>query len=193
MTLASLRARTPLTLIALALAFVALAFVALAAPATSFAHETRTVATDYEFVVGFVEEPAIQNDTNGIFLEVTKGGEPVEGLADTLKAEVIYGDQKREATLSPAFGEPGVYTSVFIPTEPGDYTFRIFGKVGDQDVDETFTSSPEGFDSVAPRIDYEFPTGANGATDATLAFPAALGGVVLAAGALTVVVRRARR
>jgi hypothetical protein len=190
MTLASLRARAPLTLIALALA---LAFVALAAPATTFAHETRTVATDYELVVGFIEEPAIQNDTNGIFLEVTKGGEPVEGLADTLRAEVIYGDQKREATLGPASGEKGVYTSVFIPTEPGDYTFRIFGKVGDQDIDETFTSSPEGFDSVAPRIDYEFPTGANGAADSTLAFPAAIGGVVLAAGALTAIVRRARR
>jgi hypothetical protein len=188
MNLASLRTRAPFTLIALALAFVALA-----APMTSFAHESRTVGTDYEFVVGFIEEPAIQNDTNGLWLSVKKGEEPVTGLADTLKAEIMYSDQTREATLTPAFGEDGVYTSVFIPTEPGDYTFRIFGKIGNQDVDETFTSSPEGFDSVAARADYEFPTNANGSTSSTLAFPAAIGGAVLAAGAIGVIVRRARR
>jgi len=157
MTLAFPRLRASLAMIALALAVVALAM-----PATSLAHETRTVATDYDVVIGFIEEPAIQNDTNGIWLEVTKGGEPVEGLADTLKAQVIYGDQTREATLTPAFGEKGVYTSVFIPTEPGDYTFRIYGTIDDVDVDETFTSSPEGFDSVAARADYELPTGAHG-------------------------------
>jgi hypothetical protein len=189
MTFASLRSRAPLTVIALALAFVALA-----APATTFAHEHRTVGTDYEMTVGFIAEPAIQGDTNGIWLEVMQGDKPVEGLADTLKAEVIFGGQKREATLTPAFGEKGVYTSVFIPTQPGDYTFHVFGKIGDQDVDETFTSSPEGFDSVAPRTDYEFPTGANGSSTAsTLAYPAATGGVLLAAGAASVIVRRARR
>ncbi|MEJ7839930.1 MAG: hypothetical protein WKF81_14045, partial [Thermomicrobiales bacterium] len=60
--------------------------------ATVSAHETRVVLTDYSFVVGFVNEPAISGDTNGIFIEVTKADVPVEGLADTLQSRVIFGD-----------------------------------------------------------------------------------------------------
>jgi hypothetical protein len=161
-------------------------------PTATLAHEARTVG-DYEIEVGFVTEPAIQDEVNGIWISVMKGEEPVTGLADTLKAEVVYGDQTRAATLTPVFGEDGSYTSVFIPTEPGDYTFHFTGKIGDVDVDETFTSSPEGFDSVAARADYAFPTAANGSTGSTLAYPAAIGAVVIAAGAASVVVRRARR
>lgn len=162
------------------------------APATTLAHEERTVG-DYQIAAGFREEPAIQDETNGISISVTQGAAPVTGLADTLKAEIVYGDQTRAATLTPIPGAEGTYAAVFIPTEPGGYTFRVTGKIGDLDVDETFTPSPEGLESVAPRSDYAFPTAANGASGSTLAYPAAIGAVVLAAGAASVVVRRARR
>ncbi len=169
--------------IALLLATLAIAAVALAQPLVSSAHETREVATDYSFVVGFINEPAIQGDTNGIYLNVTMAEAPVLGLADTLQAQVIFGDATRDMTLSPAFGEEGVYEAVFIPSEPGDYAFRFFGQIDGVDVDETFTSSPEGFDSVAARADLEFPgsEGEVGGTDTTsLAMPLAAGAIVLA-------------
>lgn len=134
---------------------IALAF--LLQPTGTLAHDHRDVG-DVTMTVGFISEPAIQGDTNGITLEVMKGETPVTGLADTLKAQVIFGDQTRDFDLVPAWGEDGVYQAVFIPTAPGDYTFRFFGTIDGVDVDESFTSSPEGFDSVAARTDLEFPT-----------------------------------
>lgn len=167
------------------------------APIPASAHETRTVATDYEFVVGFINEPAVQGDTNGIWLRITKGGQPMLGAADTLQAQVSFGDQVKEMTLTPAFGEDGVYESVFIPTQPGDYSFRFFGNLEGVAVDETFTSSPEGFDSVAPRSDFEFPpatpeSGAKQDQDGSLnlAVPMIVGGLVLVAGTVGFAIRR---
>jgi hypothetical protein len=159
--------------------------------ATVSAHEQRMVATDYTFVVGFLTEPAISGDTNGISLEVTKGDTPVEGLADTIKAQVIFGDQTKDMTLSPVWNTPGAYKAVFIPTAPGDYTFHFTGTVEGTTIDETFTSSPEGFDSVADRADYEFPTSANGSSSETnLEVPVIVGAVILAAGAFLLLRRR---
>lgn len=178
------------------MAAVALVVVAiLSLPATSVsAHEERVVATDYTFTVGFINEPAVQNDTNGIWVEITKADKPVLAASDTLSAQVIFGDQTRDLTLTPAFGEDGVYESVFIPTQPGDYTFRLFGELEGVAVDESFTSSPEGFDSVAARSDLEFPAPpANGSRQETgaviLAFPMIVGGAVLALGAGALAVR----
>lgn len=144
-----------------------------ALPLAAAAHETREVAGEYQFVVGFLEEPAFVGDRNGLSLEVTvpeaeeaspaaggemdhHGGAGVEGLAGTLRAEVIYGEESMELELSPAFGEPGAYRSVFFPTAEGDYTFRIFGEIDGVAVDESFTSGPETFAAVEPRL--EFPS-----------------------------------
>ncbi len=181
--------------IMLMVAAFALTVITLLQPLTTSAHETREVATDYSFVVGFIDEPAVQGDTNGIWLEVTMAEAPVLGLADTLQAQVIFGDQTRDMTLTPAFGEEGVYEAVFIPSEPGDYTFRFFGQIDGVDVDETFTSSPEGFDSVAARVDLEFPgsTGEVGGSDddtASVAMPIAAGAVVLLLGVGALTLRR---
>lgn len=164
-------------------------------PLLASAHETRTVGTDYEFVVGFINEPAIQADTNGIWLKITKGDQPVVGAAETLQAQVGFGDQVKDLTLTPAHGEDGVYESVFIPTEPGDYSFRFAGNVEGVAVDETFTSSPEGFDSVQPRAELEFPAADAGSADRRngsrdLAFPVIAGGLVLALGTVGFALRR---
>lgn len=164
-------------------------------PITASAHETRTVGTDYEFVVGFINEPAIQGDTNGISVRITKGDQPVLGAADTLTAQVSIGDQVKDMTLTPAYGEEGLYESVFIPTQPGDYSFRFTGTLEGVAVDETFTSSPEGFDSVQPRSDLEFPatideTGSRQDGSLDLAFPMIAGGLVLAVGTAGYAIRR---
>ena len=140
----------------------------------ALAHEHRAVG-NYGFVVGFLNEPAIAYEPNGLSLEVklypngvvpAEGdeaaealGQPVEGLDSTLKAEVIVGGgaKKMPLTLEAAFNQPGAYEAQFIPTLPGDYTYHIFGKVQDKDVDESFTSSPEGFSSVDDPSDLQFP------------------------------------
>jgi hypothetical protein len=175
------------------LAAVLLAAFAFAQPQASSAHEHREVG-DYTLVVGFISEPAVQGDTNGMVLEVTRADVSVKGLADTLQAQVMFGDQSKDMTLTPAFGEDGVYEAVFIPTEPGDYTFRFFGTIEGVDVDETFTSSPEGFDSVTARSELEFPAGdeSGAGDDATtrLAMPVAVGAVALVVAGVGYAVRR---
>lgn len=66
--------------------------------ATASAHEHREVG-DYELTVGFTGEPALINEPNGLDLRVQLGhgddGTPVEGLQETLQAEISYAGERR--------------------------------------------------------------------------------------------------
>lgn len=132
-------------------------------PLITNAHEHRNVVDDqYELTVGFLEEPAFVGEKNGLSLRVVAVGEgdetePVVGLQETLQAEVIFGDQSMPLELSPVFNDLGHYRSVFFPTAEGDYTFHVWGEIDGNEIDETFTSSPEGFDSIKSREPLEFP------------------------------------
>jgi hypothetical protein len=135
------------------------------------AHEHRTVG-DYNFVVGFLNEPAVQDELNAVSVRITKpvpadatpapGEEevtetPVEGLEDSLTFEVILGDQKVTLPVEAAWRDPGHYVAYFIPTQPGDYSFHITGEIEGTAIDETFTAGPETFSTVEARSDLEFP------------------------------------
>jgi hypothetical protein len=172
--------------------------------ASVHAHEERAVG-DLTFVVGFIDEPVFTGQKSGLEFSVARADEPVEGLEGTLEAEVIFGDETRSLPLSPRFGEPGWYQSVFFPTAAGPYTFRIFGDVEGEPVDESFTSSEEGFDEVGEATSGQFPivlpaggelaadaeAGANAAGQATLAL--ILGGAGLLAGLVALGLALARR
>jgi hypothetical protein len=144
----------------------------LVSPLTAEAHETRQLDNGkYQIVVGFIDEPVFAGDKSGLEFFVTDlsttatpvageqaaEGTAVEGLEETLKAEVIVGDQTMELPLNARYNTPGAYESVFFPMKPGDYTFRIYGKLGDTDIDESFTSSPEGFGAVEDPAPLQFP------------------------------------
>jgi hypothetical protein len=151
--------------------FVALAVAGfVAAPFSAEAHESRDIADgQYHIVVGFINEPVFAGDKSGLEFWVTDisaatpaageeaEGAPVDGLEESLKAEVIFEDQTMELPLTAMWGEPGGYDSVFFPMEAGDYTFRIYGTIGDTEIDESFTSSPEGFDTVKDPAPLQFP------------------------------------
>jgi hypothetical protein len=139
----------------------------------ALAHERRVIG-NYEIEVGWLNEPALADEPNGLFLSVVffpngvpaEGGEgaqtegqPVEGLEETLQAEIIAGGgaQTKELTLEPAFNAPGEYESVIIPSVPGDYSFRIFGDLEGQQIVERFSSGPETFDSIEDTGELQFP------------------------------------
>src|SRR5688572_10238725 len=86
--------------------------------AAASAHERREVG-DYELAVGFTGEPALVNEPNGLDLRVQLGhgddGTPVEGLQDTLDAEISFAGETKELELRARFGQPGAYTSDIIP------------------------------------------------------------------------------
>jgi len=129
---------------------------ALVAATPVLAHEVREVQ-GYQFVVGFIDEPVFTGHKSGLEFEVTRNGEPVAGLAETLEAEVIFGDQRRELPVSPRFGQDGWYQSVFFPTAAGSYTFRILGAIDGQQIDESFASGPETFNEVEEATSGQFP------------------------------------
>lgn len=135
--------------------------VVLALFATVSAHEGREVGDGkYEIVFGWRVEPAYTTLLNGPELEVNVHGTeetPVEGLDETLQLEVNYGGKSKILKLRAVFDEPGHYTADLIPTQPGDYSFHLTGKIGDATIDETFDSSKGEFSSVNPITDIQFP------------------------------------
>ncbi|MGH2536782.1 MAG: hypothetical protein ACRDHL_05260 [Candidatus Promineifilaceae bacterium] len=136
----------------------------LAGAGAALAHESRPVG-EFEFVVGFRQEPAFEGQPNGVELHIrVPAGEgeeptPVEGAAETLQVEVTHLDSgvAQVMGLRAVFGEPGRYTNDWIPTAPGAYRFHFTGQVGDLAVDEVFESSEETFGSVQPADDLYFP------------------------------------
>lgn len=139
----------------------------LAYVSTASAHEHREVG-DYEITIGFMGEPALVGEPNGLDLRVAKGhgddGTPVEGLEETLQAEIRYGEQSMPLELRGVWNTPGAYTADVIPSAEGAYTFHITGTIEGTEIDETFTSGPETFSEVAGVDALTFP--AAGAADA---------------------------
>lgn len=132
----------------------------LTAGVAASAHEVRTVATKYRFVVGFINEPAFADTMNAIDLTINEQAgdkKPVEGADKTLKAEVLVGPGKLSVKLEPRFRQPGKYAAYFMPTKEGAYTFHFFGTIGSDQVDESFTSSPNGFEDVEALQPVQFP------------------------------------
>ncbi len=137
--------------------FLALTLVPLAAQ-PAYAHERRTVGP-YEFVVGFLKEPAFEGETNSIDLRISRAGsgDPVEGADKTLKAEVVVGPNTLPLELRPRFQTPGAYNAEFVPTRPGTYIFRFSGTLDGQPVNETFESGPGKFNDVEAVAPLQFP------------------------------------
>lgn len=169
------------------------------------AHEAREVG-EYTFAVGFLDEPVYTGQKSGLDLRVSRGEEPVEGLAETLRAEVTFDGETRSLEISPDFGEPGAYRSVFFPTAAGPYTFHIFGEVDGTTVDENFTSGPETFSEVQEvrggQFPFQFPStgdlvrdaeaGANAAITATIALVVGAAGLLAGLVALGLALSRRR-
>jgi hypothetical protein len=185
-------------------AVLALSLAAVAGTGTTFAHESREVG-ELTMVVGFADEPVFTGQKSGLEFLVTRGEEPVEGLEETLQASVTFGGETRDLEISPRFGEPGWYESVFFPTAAGAYTFRIVGEIEGEAIDESFTSGPDTFSEVSDVTGGQFPVqfpaqgdvvrdaeaGSAAATTATIAL--VLGAAGLLAGVVAIGLTLARR
>ena len=126
----------------------------------ALAHEHREVG-EYSITFGWRVEPAYAGQLNGPEVSLSlhdAHDEPFpEDIAVDLSAEISFGAQIMLLSLEPVFGETGAYAANVIPTLPGDYSFRVFGTIGDTDVDEVFTSTDGEFSSVEPANDITFP------------------------------------
>ncbi|HVU12193.1 MAG TPA: hypothetical protein VHD90_12990 [Phototrophicaceae bacterium] len=134
------------------------------------AHEQRTVG-NWQIAFGWRNEPTYVGEFTGpeVFIapanatpeagedEVHASEADMANVEVNLQAEVTFGDQSTKVTFYPA-DDPGHYIADLIPTLPGDYTFHLTGKIGDTQVDETFTSANGQFSTVDPSSDIEFPS-----------------------------------
>lgn len=135
-------------------------------PLTAFAHDEITVG-NYVFTIGWRAEPPLAGQLNGPYIFVSTkeaheaehhsdetaatpeaghedGGDDahkgagVEGAEATLTFNVEYGGVNQSYELRPIFGEPGAYTTDFIPTRPGVYTFHLGGSINGEAIELTF-------------------------------------------------------
>jgi hypothetical protein len=128
----------------------------------ALAHEQNDVGS-YRLEVGFLVEPAIEGQMNGIDLRVTNSAtsQPVQNLENTLQVEItcIPAEISRTFTIQriDPDGDPGHYHNSFILTAPGPYSFRFFGTIEGFQLNATFTSGPNTFSDVLPASDVQFP------------------------------------
>lgn len=152
------------------LSFLLMILLLLIGISVSLAHEGREVG-DYVLTFGWRNEPALVGFPNGpellIRLHSEEGDhghsdgdehdDPMAEIAVALEVEVTFGPESRTLEMRPMFGEIGHYIADVIPTRPGDYSFRVFGTIGDLEIDEVFTSADGSFSSVEPSGDVTFP------------------------------------
>lgn len=124
------------------------------------AHEGREVG-EYEIELGWQVEPAYTGQINGVEIDiiVAASSEGFEGAEITLQVEAVFGPAKKVLNLAADPEQVGHYTATLIPTRPGDYTFRLFGTIGETSVDETFSAAEGQFSTVEPISDLQFPDG----------------------------------
>ena len=108
----------------------------------------------YLFVAGFQNEPVYVDDKSGVALYVytpdpkdpmstdSNLTKPVEGLQDSLKAEISAGAKTKVLDLEPDEEQPGYYTASFIPDVETTYKFRFFGNLSNIPVSIEYSCSP---------------------------------------------------
>ncbi len=125
----------------------------------AYAHERRTVGP-YQFVVGWLNEPAYLGQLNSLDFRVTdtRTNQPVSGLEKTVTADVAAGGLAPfPLTIAARFGTPGAYNGWVMPTVTGTYIFHIKGKAGSTDFDEKFTSGPGTFGDIQDTATLQYP------------------------------------
>ena len=127
----------------------------------SYAHQRALFeinGKDYLFVIGSANEPLNIDDktaatldaywpnaSNPTSTDANGGTQPITGLEEMLKVEILAGDKNLTSNFEPAFGELGAYESeTFYPTVPTTYSYRIFGDVNGTNFDVTFSCNPAG-------------------------------------------------
>ena len=126
---------------------------------TAYAHERRMVGP-YQFVVGWLNEPAYVGQFNSLDMRITdtRTNQPVSSLEKTLTADVAAGGLAPfPLTVSARFGTAGAYNGYVMPTVTGQYTFHITGKIDTQAIDEKFLSGPNTFGDIENTAAVQYP------------------------------------
>jgi len=138
---------------------------------TAAAHERRMVGP-YQFVVGWLNEPAYVGLVNSLDMRIADArvtpAKAVEGLEKTLTVDLQTGGLgSLPLTVTARFGTPGAYNGYVMPTATGTYTFTIKGKIDTLDVNEKFESGPGRFGDIESTAALQYPNKVPAADDLT--------------------------
>lgn len=110
----------------------------------AFGHTIDAVG-DYRLEIGWMNEPVVSGETNGIelFVSPLEPGleleeqvfeDGIEGLNKTLKMQLVLADQKITLPLEEDHNIPGKYYAFVNPTVAGFYQANILGNIGETNV-----------------------------------------------------------
>ncbi len=104
-------------------------------PGSALAHEEMIIG-DIRIVGGWVDEPPVVGQFNGIVLEITRvsDGQPITNAIAQLDVSVRKGTPTRSLDFQPQ-EEPGVYVVEILPTQTGQYVVVMRGTVAGQAID----------------------------------------------------------
>lgn len=124
------------------------------------AHE-EVVFGDIKIVGGWVNEPPLVDQLNGIVLEITRvsDGQPVNNAIAQLDVVVKKGLPTKPLDFQPT-EEPGVYTATILPTQTGQYAIVMKGTVVDQSIDSQIE-----IEDVGDTARFDFPPASNGGNE----------------------------
>jgi hypothetical protein len=119
----------------------------------TLAHE-EVVIGNISIVGGWVDEPPLVNELNGIILIITNAsdGQPITNAVAQLQVTLQKGTETRALEFQPS-EEAGTYTATVLPTQTGQYAIvmqgmiagqAVEGQIGIEDVEDTarFTFPP---------------------------------------------------
>jgi hypothetical protein len=91
---------------------------------------------DISIVGGWVNEPPLVSQLNGIVLTITQvsNGQPVNNALAQLDITLQKGTDTRPLEFQPA-EEPGVYTATVLPAQTGQYAIVMRGTIDGQAID----------------------------------------------------------
>jgi hypothetical protein len=131
-------------------------------PGPVIAHEEVTFG-DISIVGGWVDEPPLVNELNGIILNITQvsSGQPVNNALAQLDVTLQKGADSKPLEFQPS-EESGVYTATILPTQTGQYAIVMRGTIAGQAIDGQIE-----IEDVEDTARFTFPTGAAGITTTT--------------------------
>jgi hypothetical protein len=128
-------------------------------PGRVLAHE-EVVFGDTSIVGGWVDEPPLVNQLNGIVLNITQisNGQPVNNALAQLDITLQKGSDTRPLEFQPT-EQPGVYSATILPTQTGQYAVVMRGTIAGQAIDGQIE-----IEDVEDTARFTFPTAATTTT-----------------------------
>jgi hypothetical protein len=95
----------------------------------AYAHNELEVG-DIRIIGGWVQEPPLVGQLNGIVLEVVRisDGSPITNAFSSMDVNVVKGGQSKALSPSPT-EEAGVYVASIVPTQLGQYAITFQGTI----------------------------------------------------------------